>query len=135
MRRTAWASWRARVAGIGMGVRDDVGLVDAREGHLEHVLEEARGAHREGPVRGRDEAPEPLHERGREPRARGSARGASRPPLSRVAEPRLVEGVGPEIVGLEEALEFVYSDEGGARDLDLESLAGSAGSPRSRRGP
>ena len=46
--------------GIGMGVGDDVGVVDAREGDHEHVLEEAGRADGEGPVGDGHEPPEPL---------------------------------------------------------------------------
>ena len=63
------ASWRRADAPVGMRVGDDVGLVDAREGHLEHVLEEARGADGEGTVGAGGESPEPLLEPVREPGA------------------------------------------------------------------
>ena len=78
--------------GVGMGVGDDVGVVDAREGDHEHVLEEAGGTDGEGPFGDGREAREPLRQ-GLAQRRFEEAR--AHRALAFFAE-RLVEGEGPE---------------------------------------
>ena len=112
--------------GIGVGVGDHVGVVDPREGHHEHVLEEAGGADGQGTARHGEKTPEALDE--------GLGQGGREETSPHRFGRGLIVGEGPEVVLFEKALEFIDADEGreGDFDVDADDILGK--NPGSRGG-